>query len=385
MEQVSGWFRAEPTSAVRHLCWVDVYRSGQQVANIDGDPLRIAPTGGSVVFDRTSDTRRSLTMECAPYDEAGTNLIPDPDDPGSPLRRGVTELRVFMGYEWPVPNPETGARVEVVSMGHYRAKKVTTGEDGNGAPLVKVEADVSWLMRQSPPVAYQILGGTPTGAAFSEILQRNDPSLIVFAAETGNVTPTLFVVGVTDNPWDKATKLAQASGCVGFFDRVGRAIMAPVVTAAAKTPVYSFVEGPDATFTEPEIASDAEDAPNVVTIIGTNGGNNVEVFATARDDAAIAKVGGPITRVIRSPLYSSVAQAQVAAAAELARVQAGNDTGHLTAMRQPALSEDDTVGITRAQLHLHDQRAVLSRLEFPLAEATMEVDFQRVPDAGIAA
>ena len=39
----------------------------------------------------------------------------DPDDPTTPLARGATEMRVFMGYRWPHVNPEVGSDTEMVS------------------------------------------------------------------------------------------------------------------------------------------------------------------------------------------------------------------------------------------------------------------------------
>lgn len=384
MEQASAWFLAEPTSEVTHVQWVDVYQSGRPVLNAVGDPLRLLPTGGSVVYDRNAETRRSLSFEFAAVDHEGTDLIPDPDDPTSRLARGITELRVFMGYRWPRVNPEVGSDVEVVSMGRFRVKSSGAEEDDAGVAVVRGEAlDASWLMRQPPRTAYRIRGLTANGDAFRQILHRKDPALEVFTADTGDVLPSGLVVATTASPWAKAEEVALAAGCSGYFDRSGRGVMAPVVTSAAARQVADFIEGEGATFARTKVDADVEDSPNVITIIGTSGGNNERITVTAADTEPGSPTNvdtyGEFTRVIRSPLVGTVGQAQRAAAAMLRRSLAANDRIEFTAGRQPALTEEDTVAITRRNLHLVGRRTVIERIEFPLAEPVMQVSCQRIP------
>lgn len=381
---VSAWFLAEPTSEVEHVCHVAIWRGGAPVLNVEGEPLVLDPVDGSVIEDRSADTQLTLSATFAPTDDVGTNLIPEPGDTNAPLSHYGFEARVFMGYRWVDLNPETGSRVETTPMGRFRITSFLVQEDDAGAPVVQISgSDGSWLVRRPPARAYRVPGGTELGAAFRAIVHGKDPTAAVYETASEFPIGSSVVVGLRDSPWAKAKAVAQAAGCEAFYDRRDRAVMSPTIETGADGPVFSFVEGETATFVAASRGSNAEENPNVVTIIGTSGGGSGTVMATAADtdpgSPTNVMTQGEITKIIESPLIDNQTQAQQAANAELRRALRTHDAVEFTAGRNAALTVRDPIAVTRARLGMHNRRTVVDRIEFPLVVPIMRVRAQRIP------
>lgn len=368
------------------LCYVEVWEAGSQLRGDSGEPLILYPSSGTVSVNSKAPIRRSLDMEVAAVAYDGTDLVADDEGVG-PLGPYSTDLKVYRGFVYPTVNEETGSNVEVVPLGVFRLTRPRVVEGADGGRRVQCSGyDQSFLLQSPMRVPVIVRAGTESGAAFRQIVSAKAPFLDVDVPETRFSVPGDVVVGLDADPWDEARKIALAAGCNAFCDVEGRIVMVPTSTRVNRNYVWDFNERDDSTqFMEPERALDADESPNVITVIGNSGSGTSSVKVTVYDDDPTSPtyVGGRYGeqhKVIRTELVNNLEQATEMANAELANTIGAHEQIRFRSTCIPALQEWDAVRVTRAGMGINGRIAVIEAMDLPLtAEDAMDVTLRRSP------
>lgn len=264
----------------------------------------------------------------------------------------------------------TGSAYEYVSLGVFSTdsasidRATTGGVDWSGSDRSK---KISRARFTDP---YQILRNTTLADAGTQLLQSRwayTPCDFSNVLEVVGATIT-FDAGSDSDPWDSARKLFADYGYDLNFDGSGVARAVPIPDPASTAPIFDFGEGSTNLILGAESKGTLENVYNGV--IATGEGSEIEVPVRAEvwdtDPTSPTYFQGGYGRVplfYSSPLLTSTALAQTAAATILARLKGRSAGLDWPAIVNPALEPLDVI-----TLNIRGSRStvVIDSLTIPL-------------------
>lgn len=283
------------------------------------------------------------------------------------------EIKLYRGIR--VLNTATGVYTEeLVPLGVFGISDSSV-EDGGGNLVISLSGfdRARKVSRAKFSDVYTVTAGTNYGLAIKAIIQSRMPaSLLYNFATTASVTPALlFDAG--EDPWEKATEMAESIGHVLYFDPDGVAVLAVEPNTLTLPTVATFAEGSEATILSVNKRLDDEKTYNHIIISGETSSTNVPVRAEAKDTLVTSPTYylGPYGDVVyfySSQYITTAGQAQEAADAILRRSIGYVEQVRINAIPNPALEVDDVIQITRTDSQVANVYAVDS-FNIPLEAA----------------
>ena len=328
-------------------------RSAYQVVEITaqlGDGTALRPDGGSVELDDTRATARTATVVFRPGGSLSTAAavwdrlaVPGVE---VLLRRGVI----------------TATGTETVPLGVFTTSSLRRTSSGTGVEWTGVDrSDTISANRWLDP--YRIAKGTPLATALRDLLSNRWPAC---RTNLGNVTgtigaPLVLDAGADSDPWADAQRIAGDHGYRLAFDG-GGVVTARTVAAAPSAGAAVFDWGGDGT--NPALVE------TVTTEADLGGGYNGVIASGEGSDLAAPVRGivwdsnpksptyylGPAGRrpyFYSSPLLTTTAQCELAAATMLPTVLRRSSSVTLEGVPMPAIEPGDVVTVEAGALALH--------------------------------
>ena len=165
--------------------------------------------------------------------------------------------------------------------------------------------------------------------------------------------------------WAEAQKLAQSAGARLFHDRTGQVVLA-LAGALSDRPVARYAEG-DGLLLDVNRKEDSDTIRNA--IVAENADQSIQVEVSDTDPTSPTYSRGRYGRrvyTLKNPYFSSVRQAEQAAATRLAYELGRSETVSFTAAPNPGLDVDEVVTVHRPRAGLVDRGLVVATLTVPL-------------------
>lgn len=343
-------------------------------------------TGGSVDVDETRAVRRTCKLTIASHGYPKDDLIPlgetDLLHPSS-----GNELRIFRGIDY------QDGTLDYVPLGVFRMSKPQT-QDNNGEITIAISGNDRsfWANLLKWQVPYVIPAGTDLSAAIRTAITFLYPGLTFNFVPTNplpgtgvsyTVPATTFGLNISQSntPWADLAKLAAVAGLELLFDVTGVCVLRPVIDPTTAPTVKAWIEGGNCTMTKLGRTADESVEYNGAICVGTGtGGPPVRGIAVITDLNSPIVWGGSWGEVpyifenqqIPAPGQSNtdaIAQATLAAKAQLQLVSRALNTTTMEFTPDPTLQEGDGVSIVREKVYgsLTPVLAVLSTTTIPLA------------------
>lgn len=325
---------------------------------------------GTVTLDITADSRGSCDLTL-PHEYAPANYA----DLVTPYGN---EIQLFRGIHFP-----DGER-ELVSLGIYRIEDVT--DDGTDVKVSGIDRSafmVDALFEQTVNVSANY--GTNVVTAIQNMILEAYPSARFRFGTTSTPVPTDRSAIEGNSRWGACQVLAEALGCVVYFDADGYATLrsVPLVT---ETPVAYVTTGQ--ALMEAEREWSRTDAKNRWIVTGeTDDEEPVSLRGEATDDnpSSPTRYGGPFGKVpdfyTNEWVSQDDAQAAHVAAIRKALLAGISQTVPFTSLPNPALEPFDVVRVTRTDAGI-DHNVILDAVSIPLSsEGTMTFTTRSAPVA----
>lgn len=310
--------------------------------------------GGGVSIDGSRKTRRQCSLSL--QDPTG-ELIPDTATDLLQPYSGYL-LKLYRGISWRVDGTE-----EIFPLGTFMpyAPKINDTGDSleislDGYDRSKVISRTRWTQ------PYTIASGTNTAVAIKALIDNRMPGLR-YNLEPTNATVPLTVLGLeTENdPWDDATKLAEADGMELFIDANDIVVLRTIPDPASDQIVYTFEDDERCTVTEFRRENDASQMYTGV-IVYSEGSEvdtpiRVEVWRTDTDLR--------IPYFFPTALITDTAQAIATGQSILRRVGYAEFSVSITVVPDPRFEAGDIVRIKRDKSKLNDTFAIQT-IDIPL-------------------
>jgi hypothetical protein len=333
------------TGTHRARCRVESWYDGELVA--DDVPI----SSGTVTLDRYARIPGALEIEVPGLDEWHPR-----SDPLHPLAAYGQTLAAVRGVQLP-----GGDTPELLPLGWFRIVEWSPSAGGITvrAESLEVVLDRARLVR---PIN---LGGTLAGA-----LATLAGSLVPLEISEDLVDRAITTRTVEEDRLQGILDLADAWPAEIRTDREGKLVAAPVVDESAD-PVLTFRDQAGGTVVRAPVVGDTESVYNAVIARGESSGDVAPVEGAAYDltPSSPTRWGGPFGQVpmfYSSPLLTTVAQCNAAAATRLARVRRKARTVTVEAVPDPRLELGDVI---RVQADGIDRRAVVDKLTIPVTPA----------------
>ena len=325
---------------------VDVWHSGKHV-------YTLAATGGAVQAEAGSPVSRSLSG----------SLI----DPTGQLSRGDAG-DLLNAYECEIA-PYRGVRLaderdELCPLGVFGLTGKTVADSPDGLTISLTGQDRAMGYQGPLGRSVAISAGTPTEVAIRQLLTTRRPGLSMVTLKTGFTCGPLYF-GSDMDAWGEAQKLAQSAGAKLFHDRSGQLVLA-LAGALSDRPVARYAEG-DGLLLDVDRKEDSDTICNVV--VAENADQSIQVEVADMDPTSPTYSKGQYGRrvyTLKNPYFSSVRQAQQAAATRLAYELGRSETVRFTAAPNPGLDVDEVVTVHRPRAGLVDRGLVVASLDIPL-------------------
>jgi hypothetical protein len=322
---------------------------------------------GSVTLDETGSVRRRCDLVVA--DPTGALL---PTDVGSLLAPFGNELALFAG-----PRLASGAS-ELVPVGVYRIEG-TEVEPGvvalsgwdRSLPVSLGRLERPWVIRR----------GTNVGVAIRDLIASRSPLTEFRFASTLETTGDVVLDEQAD-PWEEATRMAEAIGMELFYDAAGVCVLRPVAEGSSGEVVATYADGEGGAVVRLVKRFGADPGHNVVVATGETTSNAAPVRAVAEDlnPSSPTYVHGKFGRRPRfasSQYVTTTAQARAMARGLLAKHGGGSEVVELDVLPDPSLEGGDVVRARRSAAKV-DDLCVVSGFTFRLGHrGTMPVHTRR--------
>jgi hypothetical protein len=336
---------------------VDVLHSGKPVYVLE-------VVGGLVSLDADRAVRANLT--CSLVDPTGKLTRGDVDDLLDPYECEIAPHRGVRG----------AGLDELAPLGVFGLTSRDVSDTPEGL-MIRLTGQDRAITYQGPmSSALAISGGTPVEEAIIRLLAARNPGLSMLSMVTGYTCgPLLFAPDV--DVWREAQELAVSAGARLFHDRLGRCVLA-ASGPASSSPVARYAEG-GGLLLSLDRSEDSDTIRNVVVAESPNG----LVRAVVEDDDPTSPTYargryGRRVATISNQHFSSVQQAQQAAAARLAWELGRSETVGFTAVPDPGLDVEDVVTVHRPRAGLDDRGLVVATVDIPLgASEAMRVGCRR--------
>lgn len=306
------------------------------VANT-GDEL--LAQSGSVSMDANRDIGRTCSVEFTPTETLSA------DDVFELLISPGLEIQVWRGLE--IDGVE-----ELVPLGVFSTDTVDYSKLKSSTINWSGSDRGKKIARNRFVTPYQIKKDTLLSQAGLDLLQARLPNV---AADFSNVTErvgasTVYEGGADSNPWQSARALFAGFGYDLRFDGLGVARAVRIPDPATVQPVFDFGAGETAMILDGSVSASLESVYNgvIVTGEGTSVKKPVRAEVWDNDPMSPTYVQGGFGRspyFYSSPLVTSVAIAEAAAASLLAQVKGRFAKFGWPAVVNPALEPLDVVSV----------------------------------------
>lgn len=297
--------------------------------------------GGTVNVEATAAVRRRCSVRIV--DSTG-DLVPTgtADD----LYPNGSEIRLYRGVRL-----STGD--ELVPLGTFRIGRTKVIDTPGGLVIDVNGYDRARSVQRNRFIdPYSIASGANIGTAIQALITDRLPGTTYNFPTISASTTAAFTFLEGEDPWRKATEMAESVGASLFFDPLGICTLRPSSNTADV--VASFTEGETATFLDVERDLDDEKTYNAVVATGEAPTSTAPVRAVAYDANPTSPTYylGPYGLVpffYSSPFIGTTTQAQDAANARLQKVIGATEAVRISIIPNPALDADDVVQIVRAR------------------------------------
>lgn len=323
----------------------------------DGGRVADLPvTGGSVTVDSTSQVRRTASVEIA--DPALW-----PADPFRVLSPLGSEMLIEYGIILPSGYLE---RVPLIQGPITSIARVTPSDDGQAALRVTVEDRSSRVAEARFDQPTQSTVGATTINEITRLITDVLPNVGVTNMTTSTkVNP---VLDMERDRWSEGIeKMADSIGAEVFCNALGDFVIRPEPTETNPV-VWTFVGDERSIIVSHNEEWTRDLTYNRVVASGQRTDGTPPVFAIVSDTEPTSPTyyGGPFgikTRFYSSPLLTTTAQCQSAAASLLQRVKGRHLTVSLTNVCNPALDAGDVI---RLQVNGTDSLHIIESVTIPL-------------------
>lgn len=353
------------------------------------EDISYAVTGGSVVEDETQSPRRTCTLTL--------------DDPSLVPNQAGDLLHPLSGNEI---KPYRGVLVagasapEYAPLGVFRVSAPKVQDSATGLVLTVSGKDrSSEISRRKWTGPYTAAAGQLVQTAIQGVINAKwtGPPLTFNLFPSTVTVPAGFVMGVqftstgvqaesgstsaNNDPWADCIALASSAGCELLFDRQGIVVMRPVYQPGQNPVVATFAEGAGCTVVDGDRVLDETNFGNEVIVIGTgptvtNSDGSTSpgppVVGTASSSDPNVGTGGPLGTVpiyITDETVTTVAQANVVAAAQLSLIMKALDGTSFDAVDNPGLDASDPIILVRARMALNGTY-IVQAVTHPLDSST---------------
>lgn len=253
-------------------------------------------------------------------------------------------------------------------------REVSDGSDGLTIHISGQDRAMGYQVPMSSALALR--AGTPVETAITRLLLSVNSGVTLLTMVTGHTCgPLLYPPDI--DVWAEAQSLAASVGARLFHDRTGRCVLAPL-GSSSPSPVLAYGEG-DGLLLSLNRAEDSDTIRNVVVAESPNG--VIRAVASDDDPSSPTFAGGRYgrrTTTIKNQYFSSVRQAQQAAAAALAYELGRSETVDFSAVPNPGLDVGDVVTVDRPRAGLNRRHLTVANLSIPFgAESPMRVGCRR--------
>lgn len=318
---------------------------------------------GEVTIDRGSSVRRRCTLTVPGVDD----LIPRTHEDW--LWPVGNEIKLWRGIQF------VDGSQELVPLGVFQISNPEIEDDGSNIQISLTGYDrARKISRAVFTKNYKIHKGTTYIDAIRTIIEDRMPDVVFNTPDEDDMTedtPNILVEAGAD-PWAVCETLAIACGAEIFFDAEGEVILQlePDLSDIGVQPVWSFIEGNDATFVDLGRSLDDEEAYNHFVISGQGSDNAKPVRGEAMDNDPSSPTYykgpyGDVPYVETSQLIRTKAQADKAAAAMLRKSLGVVAKVSFNAVPNPALDGGDIVTVLRERSGLQG-RFMIQTLSTPL-------------------
>lgn len=333
---------------------VDVLDNGVPIAS------DLPILGGSVTVDATANIHRRGALTVA--DATGVLVPNDPADLLAPYGR---EVRIFRGLM-------VKGKPEYIAVATLRISKAESSERGIYVTAADRSRSISRARFEAP---YIVPAGTNYGTAIRQLLESRLSGVETRFAGTNRATPLLVFDQSTD-PWSAAQSMAKALGYSLLFDPYGVAVLEPIPDPSTQEPVWYYDEGPLSMLLDAVNVLDDEPGYNGIVVdaepTATVPFHSVVYDTNTSSPTYAAGPYGKVPRFYRSPLITTQAQADSAAAAMLIRERGGSEQVRIATIPHPAHETGDLVHIRADDQGINDNYLLGSFLVPLSADGTFD-------------
>jgi hypothetical protein len=395
-----------------HLARVNVLLNG----NIVLAGLRIE--SGDVTMDRRRSPRGHLNLTVAE-----PTLIPAPE--GGLLSPLGYELQVYCGTEirglepsvaysgvvtddeW-VPLTDGSGRYilapgggavfvagrpaseELLSLGVFPLKQARTDVDTLLTSVSAIDR-TQWLLNDKleSDMAWPDTVGGSLEAHVERLIrtcqQLSDPDTCALRFSGDSHSPPIMIFPQDTSKWDVIERVVQGLGYEAYFDGAGDFIWQPVPSLEGE-PQFELNTGVGGTVTGGVVDLDSEPAFNKIIAVGGSSNETAVYRGEAVDDDPLSptRYNGPFgrkQRVIRSSTYTSDAQAQAAAEAELRNCKGLARAFDLSSVPDARLEPGDVGRVNISRVAVSAERIILDAITYDLSpEAAMTTEARSRPE-----
>lgn len=313
--------------------------------------------GGSVTLDATAESRGALDLllprEYAPMSDADL------------LAPYGNEVQVFRGIQG----------VGTVSLGIYRIEDMVDASDG--VSITGVDRSVRCIEATfEKSCGIRATYGTLVVDAIKNMVTEAYPTVQFRFGTSAYEVPSDLVAEEGDDRWDYCRGLAEALGCLLYFDADGYAALRPI-PMDLDIPAANVTEGAGGSLLDASREWDRQEAKNKWIVTGntekTLEGAGVTPRGEAAQEVGPTAYGGPFGKVpdyYSNDVIRTHAHATFVAATRRALYGGITQRAPFDSLPNPALEPLDIVRLTRAETHL-DDNVVIDSLTIPLGSEAM--------------
>ena len=332
---------------------------------IDGAELPVKD--GSVTLNAQGATRASLSLTLAVAEWELEDYVPD--DLGDLLAPAGGEIIVKRGIEY------ADGTTELVPLGVFRIDETDGDDSGDDLPLQISALDRSARIIEA---VFEKAGYTAAGETVEDEIERvvseGFPSCTFNLLETG-VTLPLITYEAGDDRWDYCQALAEAAGCILYFDAEGTLVLRNLTQT--NTAALDIVEGEDGTLLGIGKRISRENACNRVVVRGETSTEDPVIGEKVDDDPTSptyyygdTEGFGKVTFEWSSSYIIDADQANDVAQNILnQRLGLGQEI-RFESIVNPALEPYDTVKVTRERLKVVEELHIIDSIQIPLTSSS---------------
>lgn len=322
---------------------------------------------GGVTVDSTRAVRRDCSFTLPDY--TGTLV---PSSAASLLSNlSGNELRPYRGVTY------DDGTTELVPLGVFPIRGVEATNDASGPAVTVSGVDrASTISRNHWTSPINFAAGSAIETVITSILTSRMPTVTTNFPTTGaTIQATTFGLDSTNDPWADAQSLATAAGYDLYFDQLGVARLSQPTDPTTAAAAITYADDASAVIIQGTKSWDGEKGYNGCVVIGESS-TAPPVMATVwdTDPASPTYYLGPYGSYPEfiTTTSSTVAQAQSAATAQLARRRGVAQSVTWEQLVNPALDVNDAVAFTSADLKVSALTVVIDSLSIPWkADGTM--------------